>query len=201
MVSPPTYAKWCDRKLWTLRESICLMLAVEPDTVAARDSHGIGGFDPLVEAIEQYAELADEAMKFGTLKPYSARDLAQPPLERRVDPRAFLEWARSWPAAIPDELAPVLAREPMRPAAEPATVLELIGRGYRGADHIEEAHEQVLGAALAALAAYPESCRDAHSIRRTIDGNASLIWPETGCAPLTSMEMERLIDRWLRRLG
>lgn len=201
MVTPPVYAKWCDRKLWTLHESICLMLAIEPETARPNDAHGIGGFDPLVEAIEQYAELADEAMKFGVLKPFSARDLAQPALERRVDPRAFLEWAKNWPVPIPDELAPVLAREPMRQPAEPVTLLEHIGRGYRGADHIEEAHEQVLGAALAALAAYPESGCDAHSIRRTIDDNAPLIWPDTGCPPLTSIEMERLIGRWLHRLG
>lgn len=201
MVIPPTYAKWCDRKLWTLHESICLMLAVEPQTVRPKNTHGIGGFDPLVEAIEQYAELADEAMKIGVLKPFSARDLSRPPLDRRVEPRAFLEWAQTWPVPIPDELAPVLAREPMRQPAEPATLLEHIGRGYRGADHIEEAHEQVLGAALAVLAAYPDSCGDVQGIRRAIDDNAPLIWPDTGCAPLTSFEMERLIGRWLHRLG
>ncbi|MBK7663492.1 MAG: hypothetical protein WCF44_19670 [Candidatus Methylophosphatis roskildensis] len=201
MLTAPTYAKWCDRKLWTVRESICLMLAIEPGTARGKDEHDIGGFDPLSEAIEQYAELADEAMKSGTLKPFSARDLAHPPLDRRVEPSAFLDWARSWGVAIPDELVPVLGREPMRAPAQPTTVLELIGRGYRGADHIEEAHEQVLGAALAAVKAYPERCGDATGIRRTIDDNASLLWPDTRCAPLTAIEIERLIDRWLDRLG
>jgi len=199
MVMVPTYAKWCDRKLWTVHESICLMLSVEPES--ARCTEGdVGGFDPLELAIEQYAELADEAMKSGTLKPFSRRDLAQPSLDRRVDPRAFLDWAKSV-HAIPEELAPVLEREPLRQPVEPANILEHIGQGYRGADHIEEAHEQVLGAALAALKSFPARCTDVQGIRRTIDENASLLWPNTRCAPLTAIEMEWLISRWLGRLG
>lgn len=199
MVTVPAYAKWCDRKLWTVHESICLMLSVEPES--ARCMQGdVGGFDPLELAIEQYAELADEAMKSGTLKPFSRKDLARSSLERRVDPRAFLDWAQSL-HAIPEELATVLEREPLRQAVEPATILEHIGSGYRGADHIEEAHEQVLGAALAALRAFPEKCSDVQGIRRTIDENASLLWPDTRCAPLTAIEMELLISRWLNRLG
>ncbi len=59
----------------------------------------------------------------------------------------------------------------------------------------------MLGAALAALKAYPERCTDAVGIRRTIDANASLLWPDTCRPPLTSMQMERLISRWLDRIG
>lgn len=201
MVTAPAYDKWCDRKLWTIHESVCLVLAVEPDTVRIEDLEDIGGVDPLAEAIEQCAELAAEAVKSGALKPYSAADRSRPLLQRRVDPRAFLDWARTWRRSIPDELAPVLAREPMPPAAPEASMLEHIGRGYRGAEHIEEAHEQVLGAALAALRSYPGRCVSAADIRRVIDDNASLIWPDTRCAPLTAIETERLIARWLDRLG
>lgn len=199
MVTAPTYAKWCDRKLWTVHESICLVLAIDPETARLAD-RDIGGADPLIAALEQYTELAAEAMRFGKLKPFSAQDLGQPPRERRVDPRAFLEWAKTWPIPIPEELSAVLVREPLRPAAG-ASVLERLGSGYRGAEHIEAAHEQVLGAALAALKSYPDRCRDAADIRRVIDDNAPLLWPESRCAPLTAVEMERLIGRWLDRLG
>ena len=140
-------------------------------------------------------------MQSGALAPFSAEDLSRPALQRRVVPHAFLQCAKTWNVPIPDELAMVLAHEPARRPVSPSTVLEHIGRGYRGADYIEEAHEQVLGAALAALKAYPERCIDAVGIRRTIDDNASLLWPDTCRAPLTAMEMERLIGRWLGRLG
>jgi hypothetical protein len=82
-----------------------------------------------------------------------------------------------------------------------SSILERLGRGYLGADYLDEAHEQVLGAALAALRAYPDRCADAVGIRRVIEENASLLWPDTCHAPLTAMAMERLISRWLGRLG
>ena len=200
MLTAPNYARWCDRKLWTIHESICLLLAIEPDSARHYRSTGIGGFNPLFLTIEQYGERADEAMRIGTLSPFSAQDLSLPALQRRVEPRAFLECAKGWDVSIPDELAPVLLRPPRTPVV-PTTVLEHIGSGYRGADYIEEAHEQVLGAALAALRAYPERCTNAVAIRRTIDDNASLLWPDTCRPPLTAMAMEHLIARWLDRLG
>jgi hypothetical protein len=161
---------------------------------------GIGGFDPVELAIEQYGEFADEAMRSGALKPFNPEDLSRPALERRVEPRAFLRCAKTWNIPIPDGLAPVLMREPARPPVVPSNVLEQIGHGYLGADYIEEAREQVLGAALAAIKAHPERCVNAVAIRRIIDANASLLWPATRRPPLTSMEMERLIGRWLDRL-
>jgi hypothetical protein len=201
VATAPDYSKWCDRRLWTIYESVCLMLAMEPETARHDPGAGMGGFDPVELAIEQYGEHADEAMRSGDLKPFSPEDLARPTLQRRVEPRAFLRCAKTWNIPIPDELAPMLTREPARPPVVPSTILEYIGRGYRGADYIEEAREQVLGAALAALKTYPERCINAVAIRRIIENNASLLWPDTCRPPLTAMEMERLISRWLDRLG
>jgi hypothetical protein len=200
VATPPDYSKWCDRRLWTVYESVCLMLAMEPEP-ARHDPSASISFDPVELAIEQYGERADEAMRSGDLKPFGPEDLARPTLQRRVEPRAFLRCAKAWNVPIPDELAPVLTREPARPPVVPSTILEHIGRGYRGADYIEEAREQVLGAAVAALKSYPERCINAVAIRRIIENNASLLWPDTCRPPLTSMEMERLIGRWLDRLG
>jgi hypothetical protein len=197
----PDYAKWCDRRLWTVYESVCLMLAMEPESARHDPSAGIGGFDPVELAIEQYGEFADEAMRSGALKPFSPEDLSRPALQRRVDPRAFLRCAKAWDVPIPDGLAPVLTGESTRAPVVPATVLEQIGRGYLGADYIEEAREQVLGAAIAAMRAYPERCSSAVAVRRIIENNASLLWPDTRRPPLTAMEMERLIGRWFDRLG
>src|SRR6266705_1154913 len=104
MVAKPAYAKWCDRKLWTIYESICLILAIEPDVARNDRSAGIGGFDPVALAIEQYGERADEAMRSGVLDPISAEELSRPPLQRRVEPRAFLQCAKTWNVSIPDEL-------------------------------------------------------------------------------------------------
>jgi hypothetical protein len=196
----PDYSKWCERRLWTVHESVCLMLAMEPETARHDPGAGLGGFDPVELAIEQYAEFADEAMRSGALKPFSPEDLARPALQRRVDPRAFLRCAKTWNIPIPDGLLPVLARE-QRPPVVPSSVLEQLGRGYFGADYIEEAREQVLGAAIAAIKAYPERCVNAAAIRRILESNASLLWPDTCRPPLTAMEMERLIGRWLDRLG
>jgi hypothetical protein len=98
-------------------------------------------------------------------------------------------------------MATGLACRPPRPPVVPSTILERLGHGYLGADYVEEAHQQVLGAALAALKAYPERCVDAVGIRRTIEDNASLLWPDTCRPPMTTMAMERLISRWLGRLG
>ena len=197
----PDYSKWCDRRLWTVYESVCLVLAMEPQAARHDPSAAIGGFDPVELAIQQYGEHADEAMRSGALKPFSPEDLSRPALQRRVEPRAFLRCAKTWDIPIPDELAPVLTREPSRAPVVPSSVLEQLGRGYRGADYIEEAREQVLGAALAAMKTYPERCINAIAIRRIIDNNASLLWPDTRRPPLTSMEMERLISRWIDRLG
>jgi hypothetical protein len=197
----PDYSKWCERRLWTIHESVCLMLAMEPEIARHDSGAGLGGFNPVEQAIEQYADFADEAMRSGALQPFSPEDLARPALQRRVDPRAFLRCAKTWNIPIPDGLMPVLAREPTRPPVVPSSVLEQLGRGYFGADYIEEAREQVLGAAIAALKAYPERCVSAAAVRRIIENNASLLWPDTCRPPLTAMEMERLIGRWLDRLG
>ncbi len=205
MVQAPSYGKWCDRKLWTVHEALCLMLAVEPDTPWLKDrDHDVGG--PLVEALEQYSELAAEAMKDGTLHPFDPFDLTRPPLERRVIPRRFLDWAKASNIAIPEELAPLLGRE-QEPVPSPAApllpVFERIGQAYaaRGGEAPADAREQVLGAALAALASFPERCRDAAGICRAIEDNARLIWPDTAKPPLPAAEVERLVTRWLRRLG
>jgi hypothetical protein len=201
VATAPDYAKWCDRRLWTVHDAVCLMLAMEPDIARHDPSAAIGGFDPVELAIEQYGERADEAMRSGALQPFSREDLARPALQRRVEPHAFLRCAKTWDVPIPEELATGLAGKPQRPAVVPSTILERLGRGYLGADYFEEAQEQVLGAALAAVKAYPERCVDAISIRRTIEENASLLWPDTGRLPMTAMAMERLISRWLYRLG
>jgi hypothetical protein len=206
MVEAPSYAKWCDRKLWTVHEAVCLVLAVEPDAPWLKDrEHDAGG--PIVEALEQYSELAAESMKDGTLHPFDPFDLTRPPLERRVIPRRFLSWAKSRNIEIPRELAPILDREqepPQPPSAPVPPVFERIGQGLAGGRRREppaDAGEQVLGAALAALASFPERCRDARGIRRAIEDNAPLIWPDTGRPPLAAEEIERLLARWLRRLG
>jgi hypothetical protein len=201
VAAAPDYAKWCDRRLWTVHDAVCLMLALEPDIARHDPSAAIGGFDPVEVAIEQYGERADEAMRSGALKPFSREDLARPALQRRVEPHAFLRCARTWDVPIPDELATGLADRPPRPPVLASTILERLGRGYLGADYLDEAHEQVLGAALAALRAYPERCVDAVEIRHVIEENASLLWPDTCRPPLTVMAMERLISRWLGRLG
>lgn len=203
MVTAPSYGKWCDRKLWTVHESICLLLSIEPETPGLRDRYDVGGFDPLSEAFEQYGELAVEAMESDALKPFSPTDLWRPPLERRVDPRTFLEWARSRGISIPDELGPVLARPPVQQPVPDASLFARLGYRdvKRGPDQSPEAREQVLGAALAALRSFPERCRDAASIRRTIEENAPLVWTDTRKPPLSSAEIERLIGQWLDRLG
>ncbi|HSD59325.1 MAG TPA: hypothetical protein VLC55_00530 [Burkholderiales bacterium] len=203
MVEAPSYTKWCDRKLWTVHEAVCLMLAVEPDTPWLKDhDYDVGG--PLVEALEQYSELAAEAMKDGTLHPFDPFDLTRPPLQRRVIPRRFLDWAKASNIAIPEELTPLLGQEPPQPPAAPVSPLfERLAQGHagRGREAPADAREQVLGAALAALSRFPERCRDAAGIRRVIEDNAPLIWSETRKPPLPAAEMEALVAEWLRRLG
>ena len=203
MVKAPAYGKWCDRKLWTVHEAICLLLAIEPEIPWLKDSHSIGGADPLIAALQQYAELVADAMTGGTLKPFSRDDLSLEVPDRRVNPREFLEWAQSRKIAIPNELAPVLKHDPLRHLAEGVAGAELSARHFsqRSVDRFPDAHEQVLGAALAALRSFLERCRDAADIRRTIEDNASLIWPDTLKLPLRADEVERLIGRWLNRLG
>ncbi|HVS25820.1 MAG TPA: hypothetical protein VHE58_00675 [Burkholderiales bacterium] len=203
MMTAPTYGKWCNRKLWTVHEAICLLLAIEPETPWLKDSHSVGGANPLIVALEQYAELVREAMIGGTLKPFSRDDLSLAVPDRRVNPREFLEWAQSRQIAIPNELAPVLEQDPLQRLAEGIAGAELSARHYsrRIVDRFPDAHEQVLGAALAVLRSFPERCRDVAGIRRIIEDNASLIWPDTHKLPLRADEVERLIGRWLNRLG
>lgn len=202
-ITAPTYRKWCDRNLWTVHEAICLLLAIEPDTPWLKGSHGVGGANPLIEALEQYAELIADAMIDGTLKPFSQDDLSLEVRDRRVNPREFLEWAQCQQIAIPNELVPVLEQDPLRRLAEGVARAQLIARHHsrRIADRFPGSHEQVLGAALAALRSFPERCRDVAGIRRIIEENASLIWPDTNKLPLRAEEVERLIGRWLDRLG
>ncbi len=203
MMTAPTYGKWCDRKLWTVHEAICLLLAIEPETPWLRDSHSVGGANPLVEALQQYIELVADAMTGGTLKPFSRDDLSLSVPDRRVNPREFLEWAQSRKISIPNELVPVLEQDPLRRLAEGVAGAEMSARHFsqRSIDRFPDAHEQILGAALAALRSFPERCRDVASIRRIIEDNASLIWPETHKLPLRADEVERLIGRWLNRMG
>ncbi|HMJ49848.1 MAG TPA: hypothetical protein VK440_04685 [Burkholderiales bacterium] len=203
MVTAPIYGKWCDRKLWTVHEAICLLLAVEPETAWLKRSHSVGGADPLTAALQQYVELVADAMASGTLKPFSMEDLSLAVPDRRIDPREFLEWAKNRKIDIPKELASVLKQDPLRHLGEGVAGAELSARHYsqRITDRFPDAHEQVLGAALAALKSFPERCQNVTGIRRTIEDNASLIWPETHKLPLRPDEVERLIGRWLNRLG
>lgn len=203
MLTAPTYVKWCDRKLWTVHEAICLLLAVEPEIAWLKHAQSVVGANPLIEALQQYIELVADAMIGGILKPFSNEDLSLAVPDRRVDPREFLEWAQSRKIGIPKELASVLEHDPLRHLAEGVAGAEMSARHYsqRITDRFPDAHEQVLGAALAALRSFPERCRDAASIRRIIEDNASLIWPDTHKLPLRADEVERLISRWLNRLG
>lgn len=201
MIQTPSYAKWCERNLWTLQEAVCLMLGVEPDAPWLKDrEHDAGG--PVVEALEQYSELAAESMKDGTLHPFDPFDLTRPPLQRRVIPRRFLQWAKATNISIPEELAPLLGQElPQPPPAAPVSPLfERLARGHLGPVASGDAREQVLGAALAAVAGFPDRCRNAAGIRRVIEDNAPLIW-SGGKPPLPAAEIEALVAHWLRRLG
>ena len=207
MVTAASYPEWCERKLWTIRESVCLVLEVEPETPWLKGSHEVallvGGIDPLIEAFEQYCELAVDAMKDGLLVPFSPWDFTRPPLDRRVIPRSFLVWAQSQNINVPEEMLSLLAREPA--AAEAPSLMEHIGRGLVGRSPASppsgEAREQVLGAALAALRSFPERCGSASGIRQVIEDNAPLIWAENHAAPLPADEIERLVSDWLNRLG
>jgi hypothetical protein len=202
MVQAPSYSKWCDRKLWTVQEAVCLMLGVEPDSPWLKNrEHDMGG--PLMEAVEQYSELAAEAMKDGTLPPFSPWDLTRPAPERRVIPRRFLGWAQAQKFSIPEELAGLLREEAGQVPAPPppAPLFEHLARGHAAPGAPAGAREQVLGAALAVLASFPERCRDAAGIRRVIEENAPLIWTDTRRAPLPGAEIEALVARWLRPLG
>ena len=202
MVQAPSYAKWCERKLWTVQEAVCLMLGVEPDAPWVRDhDYDVGGLHPLVAAVEQYSELAAEAMEDGVLQPFDPFDLTRPPLQRRVIPHRFLNWAKASNISIPEELTPLLGQEPAQPPATPVPpVFERLARGHVGPVASGDAREQVLGAALAAVAGFPDRCRDAAGIRRVIEENAPLIW-SSGKPPLPTAEIESLVAHWLRRLG
>jgi hypothetical protein len=202
VVEAPNYAKWCDRKLWTVHEAVCLMLAVEPETPWLEDNaRYVGGLDPLVVALEQYSELAAEAMLDGSLPVFSPWDVTRPALERRVIPRRFVEWARACNISVPEELAPVMVEEAAQSTGPvpAARVFENLARGHVG-HGAADAREQVLGAALAAMASFPER-RDAAGIRRVIEDNARLIWSDAGKPPLPAAEIEALVAQWLRRLG
>src|SRR5215469_1360149 len=122
VAATPDYAKWCDRKLWTVYESVCLILGIEPGGRYG-EAPRIGGFDPVELAIEQYGERADEAMRSGALQPFSREDLAHPALQRRVEPHVFLRCARTWEMPIPEELATAMTRRPPRPPVVPSNVL------------------------------------------------------------------------------
>jgi hypothetical protein len=203
VVERPNYAKWCNRKLWTIHEAVCLMLSVEPETPWLTDHARYGGgLDPLVVALEQYSELAAEAMLDGSLPMFSPWDVTRPALERRVIPRRFVEWARARNISIPEELAPVMVEKAAQsPAPVPAApVFENLARGHIGPS-AADAREQVLGAALAAMASFPERCRDAAGIRRVIEDNAPLIWSDARKPPLPAAEIEALLARWLGYLG
>jgi len=118
-------------------------------------------------AIAQYGERADEAMRSGdrTLRP---EDLARPTLQRRVEPRAFLRCAKAWNVPIPDELAPVLTREPARPPSYLPPSSSKSGAATAAPTTSRKPARQVLGAAVAALKSYPERL---HQRRRRSPNN------------------------------
>jgi hypothetical protein len=180
-----------------------LVLAVEPETpwLADHARYG-GGLDPLVVALEQYSELAAEAMLDGSLPVFSPWDVTRPALQRRVLPQRFVEWARARNISIPEELAPLVTEDvPQSPAPVPAApVFENLARGHVGPG-AAEAREQVLGAALAAVVSFPERCRDATGIRRVIEENAPLIWSDVHKPPMPAAEIEALVAPWLHRMG
>lgn len=67
--------------------------------------------------------------------------------------------------------------------------------------------EEVLGAALAVLAKWPNECRagsgniKATKIRELIESKGYLFWREDGEPPLKTSEIENLIREWLKKTG
>ena len=83
-----------------------------------------------------------------------------------------------------------------------ATKKEVHGNAIRYASKRQE----VVGAALALLAQYPEMCRDdkqnvrAAKVRKLIEEKALLFWPETGEPPLSSEVIEKLLNSYLKQV-
>jgi len=65
--------------------------------------------------------------------------------------------------------------------------------------------EEVLGAALSVLAAFPEQCKSnegkimGSKIKTMIEEKAPLFWPDTQESPLKSDGISRLVNEWLKK--
>lgn len=76
-------------------------------------------------------------------------------------------------------------------------------RSHGNTEHFAQKREQVLGAAFAVLAAYPEQCRnnkgkiEATKVRQLIEQEARLFWPRIGEPPLQTDGIEKLIRKYL----
>lgn len=60
--------------------------------------------------------------------------------------------------------------------------------------------EEVLGAALSVLKAYPDKCTDGAKIRKMIDEKSLIFWPSASEPPLSSDVIERLVNDWIGKL-
>ena len=186
------YEHWLKQDEWYLREdAIPLVLGVDPeDWPELRDR----------EPIRSCEAVAWEAIQA------SVRDSQQPTVTNRNAPEDLWKvraedlyrWARLTQIALP---------EPFEQLMQFITTVvkhEEVEQNTPSMTRTTEEHA-VLGAALAALAAWPEECRDGHGradagrIAGLVERKAPLWFASTG-PPMSHEEITQLIDEWLGKV-
>ncbi len=192
------YEKWLKRPAWNLRrEAVPLLVGADPD--AWPDALAAAAVADAERALWQaVADGGGPALK----------EAVAEPAEWSVEPAAVWNWARACghapPAAFDALMQFILRVMPVPSTARPAVAVPLPG-GWSSVElpPLGTAREQVLGAALAIVARWPEQCRDGNGF---IDGGRivermrqqAAAWFDTPELPLPATEAVALIERWLR---
>ena len=225
---PPNYEVWLKRERWTLGEAVMLACGHDPGKHTKADLDTIrrlNAEDSQICKLHQRALEAPDGILPGWRPPdpeyedsqirpaWGPNGPRQPherfvPSRRPAEPKAhpttnwtfqphdFLTWTEPY-VELPEALKPE--------ATSSAVGQRSTNLGRAKAHAIKR--EQILGAAIAVMAAHPDECRRksegpwvAARIADSINENSFRLWPECKVPPLTHNTMAQLISEWLRKL-
>ena len=193
------YEKWAVKESWLIKDqALPLLLGIEPGSSCL-------GYDvEIKKKIEDLWKHAKKCIEQGVLDITGEGDDES---KWGIQPLEAYRWATIGRIPIPAELsalmdfiASTVNRKNMRdinPAGNHDNEMET--------DRLYPAREQVLGMALAILAAYPEQCRNSRGRIRTdkivtIIEQKNSFWLGDNKLEITSVVVRDILDKWLRTL-
>ena len=192
------YESWAVKDSWKLKEqALPLLLGIKPDSIPSEN-------EELVARLDDLWSHARKCVEQGVLEVTNRQGKEE---AWEISPVEAYRWATIGRIEVPDELSTLMefisstVNKKNLTASEPTTNSNV----NDAADQFVWSREQVLGMALAILAAYPDKCRNSKG-RVKVGKIISIInqkadfWLGNKKTGLSETAMKDLLNKWLNTL-